>query len=120
MCWTVGALTGYGTMECTSFPRLSGNWDESGVDRLAVQCSLYPWESELPCTLLYQRSWRTRLFSWPWRPWRAWQEFHGTLRVTDADRGVFYLAGGKDAPQAETAEKPSRGMPAVQAVEGER
>ena len=31
--------------------------------------------SELVCIFCYDRTWRERLFSWPWRPWVKQEKF---------------------------------------------
>lgn len=52
---------------------------------------------KLPATVTRQRSWKERLFSWPWRPWMAQERIPNQalppegMTLFDKSRNVFYL-----------------------------
>lgn len=43
--------------------------------------------------IIFWRTWRQRLFSWPWRPWRNAMMYEGQVVVTSIDGDTFHTTG---------------------------
>jgi hypothetical protein len=47
--------------------------------------------ADTPTTLRFERSWKSRLLSWPWRPWVKAVEFRGAMTFShETDDGVEF------------------------------
>ena len=55
----------------------------------------------------YLRTWRERLFTWPWRPWRKWEDGPSWKEIMEeTQRMIDEVSGATDMMRFFGGEKP--------------